>query len=709
MAQCMTTAGLAEKMGEMELRPRLDLEVSRHVFSNRVTYILRDPITFESHRMSVSDYEIFVQLSSGKPLKETFASLVASDLVAENDQEDFYRYGLSLVQLGLLGLPSPDGKSLFNRAEQRQSAVRKGVLKNFLFQQIPLFNPDQFLDRTVHLVRFVFSKWFMSLWFCGMIAAITIVFRRWNEFTDPLADILTLQNIPLLWSILFGLKIIHEFGHAYACKLFGGNVPAMGLYLIAGNPCAFVDASAAWGFPSRLHRVIVSLGGMYVESIVGIIAVFVWAFSSSPLVSSCAHHIVFMATAVTLLFNANPLMKYDGYFILCDLTGSPNLRQRSQNELEGLMKKHLLGLNVPTSKLTFRTLALIVYGIAASLYKVLVVISISSMVAMKFAVLGLAMGGYYAVTTIYGIYSKTLQYLWSSPEVQPVKLRARGFGYAMLALLPLLLLTPIPTGTRSTGRLTTQNEFVVTNETAGVVTDVFAEPGQSVGEKHTIAQLRNENIVAQQLQGTSEVDSSRLQYFADLEADQRQALQSRSRLEFAESQLKHISGEVERLEVRSETSGTITSCLPETEVGTYLAAGSTVATVGSGPWVVKLLATAETMNSSRPIVGQDVSVRLKSQPGRLLRGKIVRIAELGNRIVEDTALTHLAGGNITVNPATNEAQENFFEIDVQPEPSQDTKFLHGMTAEVRMNRRVEFVGKEIYRRIAKFIDQIITS
>ena len=120
-----------------------------------------------------------------------------------------------------------------------------------------------------------------------------------------------------------------------------------------------------------------------------------------------------MATAVTLLFNANPLMKYDGYFILCDLTGSPNLRQRSQNELDGLMKKYLLGLNVPTSKVSFRSLALIAYGIAASLYKVVVVISISSMVAMKFAILGLAMGGYYAITTIYGIYSKTLQYLWS--------------------------------------------------------------------------------------------------------------------------------------------------------------------------------------------------------------------------------------------------------------------------------------------------------
>ena len=173
-------------------------------------------------------------------------------------------------------------------------------------------------------------------------------------------------------------------------------------------------------------------------------------------------------------------------------------------------------------------------------------------------------------------------------------------------------------------------------------------------------------------------------------------------------QFKMTDHNLARLNVKAGHGGIVTSCLPKREVGQYLQAGSTVAVVGSGPWVVKILATAETMTASQPEVGQSVTLRIQSQP-RLLKGTIVSIAKAGDPVVQDQSLTHLAGGNITVNPATGKANESYFEIAVRPDVDDETVLMHGLTAEVRIDRKVELIGHGIYRRVAKFINQVLTS
>lgn len=158
--------------------------------------------------------------------------------------------------------------------------------------------------------------------------------------------LLATENLPFLWLSFVLLKVWHELGHGYACRIHGGAVPEMGLLLIAGTPAAYMDGAAAWSFPERWKRLVVMMGGMYFESILAIPAVFIWAFSSSPLLSSCDHQIVMMASLITLLFNANPLMKYDGYFIASELLGIQNLRARSDRFLKCLLKRTFLGLKV---------------------------------------------------------------------------------------------------------------------------------------------------------------------------------------------------------------------------------------------------------------------------------------------------------------------------------------------------------------------------
>ena len=258
-----------------------------------------------------------------------------------------------------------------------------------------------FLTRTAPRMKWLFSQGFVAIWLVAAVAALSIVFNRTDEFFKPFNSLLATENLPFLWLSFIGLKIWHELGHGYACKIYGGAVPEMGMLLICGTPAAYVDASAAWSFPERWKRLTVMLGGMYFESIVAIPAVFVWAFSASPMLSSCAYQLVMMASLITVLFNANPLMKYDGYFIAGELLGIQNLRGRSDQLIKDGLKKLFLGLEPKASTLSFRErVILLVYGVAASIYKTLLVISIAVIIAMKFPFVGLALAAFQLTKTM---------------------------------------------------------------------------------------------------------------------------------------------------------------------------------------------------------------------------------------------------------------------------------------------------------------------
>ena len=320
---------IAQRLGRSQVGLRPELEVSRHVFRGRVSYVVRDPITFESHRFSQHDYEIVTALHAEHPLAEVFARLVDEEKLEANEEDAFYRFVISLHRLGFLNLPIPDGKRLYERylANEQQRRMKRWMA--MFFYQLPLVNPDHFLDRTVRWVRPLFSPMALFLW-CGLIAsAIFVAVRRFDEISASVGDTFAAQNLPALWLTIIVLKFFHEFGHAYATKAFGGHVPEMGAYLIVFTPCAYVDASAAWGFSKKWHRMFVGLAGMYFELAIAAVALLAWAATGPGMMQALLFNVVMLASVVTVGFNINPLMRFDGYYVLSDYLEFPNLRQRA--------------------------------------------------------------------------------------------------------------------------------------------------------------------------------------------------------------------------------------------------------------------------------------------------------------------------------------------------------------------------------------------
>jgi len=227
-------SGAIEQLQGTQLSARQDLKVSRHLFRGTPSYIVHDPISFQSHRFSQSDYEILSSLDKNKTLKEVYQSLLSQGKA--DDEESFFEFVLGLQMRGLLDLPITNGNRLYDRYKQRKEAASKKSLMKLLFIKIPLFNPNEFLERTMYLAKPLFTRVFFYIFCVMMVAAIGLLFARWDEFYLPMADLLATRNLIILVVVMTALKFWHELGHAYACKLQGGAVPDMGGFLMVLHP-----------------------------------------------------------------------------------------------------------------------------------------------------------------------------------------------------------------------------------------------------------------------------------------------------------------------------------------------------------------------------------------------------------------------------------------------------------------------------------------
>src|SRR6185503_10544121 len=186
------------------------------------------------------------------------------------------------------------------------------------------------------------SWWGGLVWLAVVAPAAVHLAVHWTDFSHGVLDrLLTPQNLGMMWLLFPLIKTLHELGHATATKAFGREVHDLGVMLLVVTPVPYVDASAAWAFPGKWRRIAVGAAGMAVELVLASLALYVWLAVEPGLVRALAFHVIVIAGISTLVFNANPLLRYDGYYILADLLEIPNLRARANRYLGYLGERYL--------------------------------------------------------------------------------------------------------------------------------------------------------------------------------------------------------------------------------------------------------------------------------------------------------------------------------------------------------------------------------
>ena len=681
-------SNVSEVLADVIVEVRRDLEITRQLFSGQPLYIIRDEVSFQSRSLTALDYRIFSSLDGKRTCAENFNRLVSQGVLEASREEEYYAFLIALHQRGLLNLPISDGQRLYDKYQKRVAAARKGRWLQLLCYKLPLWNPDHWLTQNLSWLRMPFSRFFVLTWFISAIIAITLVIARWDEFVSPLASVLAMQNLPLLLLLLCVLKAWHELGHASACKLWGASVPEVGVLLIVGSPCAYVDASAAWGIPGKSRRILVTMAGIYFESIVAIISVAVWVFAESLTVRSVAHHIILLSTLTTLIFNAKPLMRFDGYYALSDLLETPNLRQRASQAVMAMVKWVCLGIHsAPQAKSWGDFAGLVLFGLASNLYRVMIVLGIVALLAFKLPVIGIAAGAIYVAAGCASGLFKLLGYLTKSPETKQLSVRVRAAALVACSACVAGIWIPVPFPTSIQGVVTQQFESVVRAPQSGFVRELLVAEGEQVQEGQPLVQLRDELLELSAERATSKLFVSRALYRASNIQDPVQAALRRSELANAIADASHMRRSVDQLVLRSPQSGKIVQFSLLQEQDRRVQAGEPLMRIASGTWQLRCVATQAELHRIAPQVNETIEISFPWDQQRRYPGRVYAVAPCGSPVINDLELTHVGGGSIPVNPVEQKADQPYFLITVDMDDLPPGAQRHGTRANVHFTPR----------------------
>ena len=326
------------------LRPKLrdHARIRRHRYRGRIWYVLDDRLSSRVHRLSPSAY-IFVALMDGRrTVDDLWSNVVRQNGESAPTQDEIVHLLAQLHASDLLQSDiSPDSLEVFDRFVTQKRTRLKQMLLNPMSLRLPIFDPDPFLERTLPLVRPLLGWFGGLLWFAVVIPALVLAAGRWSELSENVTDrLLATENLLLLSLVFPVVKLLHELGHGYATKVFGGAVHEFGIMLIMGMPTPYVDASSSSGFRNKSRRALVGAAGMIVEVFVAALALHVWRIAEPGAVRTLCFNVITVAGVSTLIFNGNPLMRYDGYYILIDVLEIPNLASRSAQLWRAMVDKY---------------------------------------------------------------------------------------------------------------------------------------------------------------------------------------------------------------------------------------------------------------------------------------------------------------------------------------------------------------------------------
>lgn len=660
---------IASQIDDAAVRPlallvRGDLEFRPQRYGAHRYWAVKDPVSLKYFHLGEEEYTLLTMLdgeSSVDGLKRKLDEALAPRRVSI---EQVQGYLAALHRLGLVNSDAPgQGRQLVLRKHDKHRKARIEQLASILAIRFPGVNPRQLLDA----VYPVASWWFTpaayaaaSLLAVAALMLVTLEFRTIEARLPEVDAILAASNLPLLALALAGVKVLHELGHAVAARRYGSDCHEIGAMLLVFTPCLYCNVSDAWMLPSKRQRIAISAAGMYVELILASLCTLLWYFSAPGTFKSLCLNVVLICSLGTVLLNGNPLMRYDGYFILSDLVAVPNLRAEASAALRRVLARYGAGIELPPDRLSKARYPwlLVLYATAAGVYRFvligLVLWTIDRILrplhleVLVVLLAGVVLGGI--------VWPPVVGFArWT---VDPVR---RGRFAPLRVVVSLLLVAgalaaiawiPIPRSISAPVVI----EYADAERVYVTVDGALAEAvpvGAQVRKGARIARLENPKVDLELASLTSQRDAQRLRV-ANLNARRLQGSTAGAELPAAqaalddlERRLAQASRDAERLSLVAPRDGTI---LPAPNVpreptephalprwigtpldaenhGALLSTGTLVCLVGD-PDKFEAVLHVDERDVELVRAGQPVAIRLDHLPDSVLVGSIVEIARL---------------------------------------------------------------------------------
>jgi putative peptide zinc metalloprotease protein len=647
----MAIAAAGAATGLLPLREEIAIFPGPAALDGSPSWTLHDPSSNRFYRLGWREFEMLTRWDSGSIA--SLAARVGAETtlrVEQDDVDDLVRF---LHAFDLLRATSPEATaSLVRKAERQRGSWGKWLLHNYLFIRIPLVRPDRFLTATYPYLGWVFSPLMAFLVVAIGLIGLARVGRQWDVFLGTFVDMFSVKGAVGFGITLGCMKALHELGHAYTAKRFGCRVPTMGLALLVMVPVLYTDVNDAWKLASRRQRLAIGVAGVTTELACAAFATLAWGALPNGPARSVAFMVATSTWLTTLLLNASPFMRYDGYYVLSDWLETPNLHTRAFALAQWWLRETLLKLGdpIPEEMPPLRRRFMVAFAFLTWAYRFSLFLGIAAIV-YHFAVkiLGIAMMtvevGYFVAMPVL---REALTW-WRRRADIHLNIRTGLTATAAAAAL-LLLLLPWRAAVEAPALLKSQRHIdIFAPEFGARLAGVSVHDGDSVARGAPLLQLASPDLEYRLGQARTEIEISEWQLGArgaNAELLARSQVTERE-YEAARAEYRALRDQQSRLDVTTPAAGKVVDVAEALEPGSWLAAKSRLMSVVDPAGAI-VEAYVDEADLDRIAVGDAASFIAEADTRIEYPLRLVEIARASTKVLSDPALASTLGGPIAV-------------------------------------------------------------
>ena len=557
------------------LRWRSDLILERGDYQGEPSWIVKDPVAMKYFRLKEPEY-VAVGMLDGQTsvieIKEELESRFPEFTITTSDVHMLIN---SLHKSGLLISNLPGQAAPLKKRRQKELKQKATqLLMSVMSMRFPGVDPERFLNWFYPKVSFLFSR--MSFIICCTIvmSALLLVVQNLDEFYSKLPEFnqfFNVKNILFMGAIMIVTKSIHELGHGLMCKHYGGECHEIGFMMLVLTPAMYCNTSDSWILPNKWHRIAIGAAGMYVEVVMASVCAFIWWYTQPGTLHYFSLNVIFLCGVSTILFNANPLLRYDGYYMLSDYLEIPNLAQKSKTALLNRLRVTCLGMKPMQTRMLpqRKQVSFAVYAVASFVYRWFVMIMIFWFLTKVFEPYGLEIIGHLLIVmsligmVVIPMY-KLIKFFWYPGRVREVKM-PRFSVTLLLTGLALWAVFCIPVARHVSASFVVQpvDADMIYVVQPGQLFEVNVEPGDSVESGDVIGRLTNvdleislEDLKGRLARETADLAAHRISQTRVPDAARRIA-ESAIRVNDLKRRIAIKTEQISQLDLIAERSGTI--------------------------------------------------------------------------------------------------------------------------------------------------------
>ncbi|MFK7916180.1 MAG: hypothetical protein AB8B93_19870 [Pseudomonadales bacterium] len=687
------------------LTPRLRANVvtHRHSYRGETWYVIGTKTSQAHTRVNSAAFHLFSQFSGERTVESIWESSVAALAEDAPSQDEVVSLLGELFDNGLLDFQKQsDVDQLFDNLSTNRSQQSKSRYWNPLFLRFNVFDPDRLAQRVLPGVSWLFGRRTVYLWLLLCLLSVVLSAYAWGELTQTLRnDLRSSSSLLIIWFVFPIMKLLHEMAHALAVKRWGGEVHEFGVALLILLPVPYVDASDSASFANKYRRMAVAGAGIMVESTLACLGLLVWLAVEPGLVRDVAFNIMLTGSVSCLLFNGNPLLKFDSYYVLSDAIEIPSLASRSSRYLLYLIQRYGFGIDSKspvTAKGERRWF--VGYGLAALSYRLSLTFGICLFVAGEYFFIGVALAIWAATAQLLLPILKGLKFLVTDARLQRHRLRAQGLSAVTIGLgFAFLFLVQLPHVSHARGVVWPVDEAMVRPATDCIVEAVLVPSGAGVAPGEELIRCDNELLKAEDSRLRAEHMAARATLYSTRDRVERSLAQSE--IDTTAELLAKAEQQLARTTLATQLGGRLFIPDADNLAGRFFEQGALIGYVlgDDNVSIRTMLQQEEAVLFGDALQG--VEVMMLTRPDRPFASEIVRRVPAATERVVTAALATTGGGDLLVRSGDGQElrlQQPAFELEIAL-PAEFRRSLIGEAVQVRFDYGRESIGAQLYRQV----------